>query len=99
MVERQFEVLKRERMRAMEQQQQQGQPIAPAAPGPASVGATEATPAVESTPPAGSVTEMKAPEKTDEPETIGSDPQQPAATSAPVPDAEKPDEAPSEVSN
>ncbi|XP_063704249.1 SWI/SNF-related matrix-associated actin-dependent regulator of chromatin subfamily E member 1 isoform X3 [Culicoides brevitarsis] len=97
MVERQYEILKRERMRAMEQQQQQtAQVNQPPAPGPESVGATEATPASENAPPTGSVTEMKTPDKAEEPETIGSDPQQPAATSAPVSETEKPEEASSE---
>lgn len=101
MVERQYDVLKRERMRAMEQQQQTQQAVLGQVPatGPTSIGATQATQAEpQNAPLTGSVTEMKAPEKADEQENIGSDPQQPAATSAIAPEMEKPDEAPSEVS-
>uniref|UniRef100_A0A336MHB6 CSON015531 protein n=1 Tax=Culicoides sonorensis TaxID=179676 RepID=A0A336MHB6_CULSO len=100
MVERQFEILKRERMRAMEQQQAQQQiqhaqaahhqaanqgPQNPNS-GPTNAGAQPA-PQVEAQnhpAPTGTVTEMKAPEKPEEPENIGSDPQQPSAVSAPA---------------
>lgn len=103
MVERQYETLKRERLRAMEQQQQTQQPTTVSqtlTTGPSSVGATQATQAEpQNAPTTGSVTEMKAPEKVEEPENIGSDPQQPAATCAPAPEMEKADESPSEVSD
>lgn len=101
MVERQYEILKRERMRAAMEQQQQTQQAglnqAPAAAGPTSVGAQATQAEPQNAPPTGSVTEMKAPEKAEEPENIGSDPAQPAATSAPA-EIEKADEPPSEVS-
>lgn len=99
MVERQYEILKRERMRAMEQQQQTQQAVLNQAPatGPTSVGAQATQAEPQNAPPTGSVTEMKAPEKPDEPENIGSDPQQPAATSAPT-EVEQPEQPPSEVS-